>query len=63
MNTHSSRPQQTLLGGINMVDYDPFEGDYTDTVVQDNVILGGFATVQPKAGERFGINTGDAIIK
>jgi len=35
---------QTLLGGINMVDYDPWSGDFTGTVVRDNLILGGFAT-------------------
>ena len=36
--------KQTLLGGINMVDYDPWSGDFTGTVVRDNLILGGFAT-------------------
>jgi hypothetical protein len=29
-----------LLGGINMVDYGPFDGDYTRTVVDSNVIEG-----------------------
>ncbi|XP_006456719.1 hypothetical protein AGABI2DRAFT_78419 [Agaricus bisporus var. bisporus H97] len=54
---------QTLLGGINMVDYDPFQGDYTDTVVQNNVIFGGFANESPEPGEKLGVNTNDAIIK
>ncbi|KAJ7771034.1 hypothetical protein DFH07DRAFT_804567 [Mycena maculata] len=34
---------QTLLGGINMVDYLPWDGNYTDTVVRDNTIIGGYA--------------------
>jgi hypothetical protein len=34
--------QQTLLGGINMVDYDPWNGNYTDTVVRNNTIIGAF---------------------
>jgi hypothetical protein len=55
--------KQTLLGGINMVDYDPFQGDYTDTVVQNNTIFGGFATDSPQPGEKLGVNTNDAIIK
>ncbi|TVP99208.1 MAG: right-handed parallel beta-helix repeat-containing protein [Balneolaceae bacterium] len=29
---------QPMLGGINMVDYGPYEGDYTDTIVSDNII-------------------------
>lgn len=27
---------RVILGGINLVDYDPFEGDYTGTVVRNN---------------------------
>lgn len=46
-----------------MVDYDPFQGDYTDTVVQNNVIFGGFANESPEPGEKLGVNTNDAIIK
>lgn len=29
---------RTLLGGINMVDYDPYEGSYTGTIVRNNTI-------------------------
>lgn len=29
---------RTLLGGINMVDYDPYKGDYTGTIVRNNTI-------------------------
>ncbi|KAL4247023.1 Right handed beta helix domain-containing protein [Abortiporus biennis] len=54
---------QTLLGGINMVDYDPWQGDYTNTVVRDNIILGGFSTEQPNTGEQKGTNNEDVIIK
>lgn len=46
-----------------MVDYDPFQGDYTDTVVQDNTILGGFATDEENPGETLGTNFENAIIK
>lgn len=55
--------QQTLLGGINMVDYDPFDGDYSGTVVRDNMILGGFATDVEEAGDTKGNNFENAIIK
>jgi len=27
-----------------MVDYDPWSGDFTGTIIRDNLILGGFAT-------------------
>ena len=29
---------RTMLGGINMVDYGPYEGDYTETTVKNNII-------------------------
>ncbi|KXN89470.1 hypothetical protein AN958_05632 [Leucoagaricus sp. SymC.cos] len=54
---------QTLLGGINMVDYDPFQGDYTNTLVQNNVLLGGFASDQSEPGEKYGNNPNSAIVK
>ncbi|KAK2465981.1 hypothetical protein APHAL10511_001622 [Amanita phalloides] len=54
---------QTLLGGINLVDYEPFQGDFTGTVVRDNLILGGFATNAEQPGEVKGTNQGNAIIK
>ncbi|KAF9057830.1 hypothetical protein BJ165DRAFT_1411935 [Panaeolus papilionaceus] len=53
---------QTLLGGINMVDYDPWGGDYTGTIVRDNLILGGFATDEPDKDQK-GNNFKNAIIK
>ena len=46
-----------------MVDYEPFHGDYTGTVVRDNTILGGFATSTDEPGELKGSNQNDAIIK
>ncbi|PPQ67583.1 hypothetical protein CVT25_012077 [Psilocybe cyanescens] len=52
----------TLLGGINLVDYDPWSGDFTDTVVRNNVILGGFATDKPDNDAK-GNNFENAIIK
>jgi len=54
---------QTLLGGINMVDYDPYNGDYTGTVVTNNTIMGGFSTDTPQADETKGADSHDAIIK
>lgn len=54
----------TCLGGINMVDYEPWLGNYTNTVVRDNFIYGGFATdTQDASTESKGTNKEDAIIK
>ncbi|KAG8768309.1 hypothetical protein FRC12_005657 [Ceratobasidium sp. 428] len=54
----------TLLGGINLVDYDPFNGDYTGTIVENNTIIGGFATDQPEnSTDALGDNDQDVIIK
>ena len=53
----------TLLGGINMVDYEPWGGNYTSTIVQNNFIFGGFASENATAGEVYGTNDEDAIIK
>lgn len=52
------------LGGINMVDYDPWSGDFTGTVVENNIILGGFATsgTNPSDSEE-GKNAEDTFIK
>ncbi|KDQ64203.1 hypothetical protein JAAARDRAFT_27830 [Jaapia argillacea MUCL 33604] len=54
---------QTLLGGINMVDYDPFSGDYTGTIVTNNTIVGAFATGPDTDGDSKGVNKPDVIIK
>lgn len=45
-----------------MVDYLPFDGDYTSTIVRNNTIAGGFATNNPEDGSK-GTNANDAIIK
>jgi len=55
--------QQTLLGGINMVDYTPFMGDYSNVLVYNNIIQGGFSTDQPELGKKLGSNSNNAIIK
>ncbi|KAF8914331.1 hypothetical protein CPB84DRAFT_1758992 [Gymnopilus junonius] len=52
----------TLLGGINLVDYEPWSGDYTGTVVYDNTIYGGFAEGENDSDGK-GTNPEDAIIK
>jgi hypothetical protein len=46
-----------------MVDYDPYNGDYTGTVVTNNTIAGGFSTDTPRADETKGADSHDAIIK
>jgi parallel beta-helix repeat protein len=59
-----SAGQSTSLGGINMVDFLPWNGDYTGTVVQSNTIMGGFATgLSASASQHDGENVDDAIIK
>lgn len=54
--------QATLLGGINLVDYEPWLGDYSGTVVHDNTIYGGFAEGKDDSDGK-GTNPEDAIIK
>ncbi|RDB20207.1 hypothetical protein Hypma_012912 [Hypsizygus marmoreus] len=54
---------QTLLGGINMVDYEPFSGNFAGTVVRNNTILGGFATDAEEPSDTKGNNFESAIIK
>lgn len=46
-----------------MVDYLPWSGNYTDTIVRDNTIVGGFATELPLAGQTDGDNDEDVIVK
>jgi hypothetical protein len=59
-----SSGQSTLLGGINMVDFLPWDGDYTGTVVQNNTIMGGFAAgSSTSASQNDGDNADNAIIK
>lgn len=55
--------QNTLLGGINMVDVVPFSGDYKGTVVTNNTIMGGFATSPDTGSATDGTNNQDVIIK
>ncbi|KAJ7849839.1 hypothetical protein B0H14DRAFT_3085987 [Mycena olivaceomarginata] len=53
----------TLLGGINMVDYQPWKGDFTNTVVRNNTIIGGFATGSDAGSDSLGPNEDDVFIK
>jgi hypothetical protein len=47
-----------------MVDFLPWDGDYTGTVVQNNTIMGGFAaSPSTSTSQNDGENAGDAIIK
>jgi len=54
---------RTLLGGINLVDVVPWGGDYSGTVVQNNTVLGGFATDSKSATQNNGENVDDVIVK
>ncbi|KAG8865142.1 hypothetical protein FRB96_000031 [Tulasnella sp. 330] len=51
------------LGGINLVDYLPWNGNFTGTVVENNSIMGGFATNLTNTTAEEGKNTYDAFIK
>jgi hypothetical protein len=46
-DNHIVSRQGVLLGGINLVDYHPFDGDYAGTIVRHNVIeaAGGFIKI------------------
>lgn len=46
-----------------MVDVTPWGGDYTDTIVQNNTIVGGLATSPAEAGQTDGPNDNDVVIK
>jgi len=52
----------TLLGGINMVDVEPWSGNYRGTTVYNNTILGGFAN-EDLSKSSDGLNAEHAIIK
>jgi hypothetical protein len=45
-----------------MVDYLPWKGDYTDTVVRNNTIIGGYAT-SSDVDNKMGTNSFGAFIK
>lgn len=55
--------EQTLLGGINLVDYSPWSGNYTGVVVQNNSIFGGFATDSDADSQSKGDDEFSAIVK
>ncbi|EEB87399.1 hypothetical protein MPER_15258, partial [Moniliophthora perniciosa FA553] len=42
----------TQLGGINLVDYSPYHGDYTGTVVRNNTILGAYAHGEQRSSDK-----------
>lgn len=46
-----------------MVDWAPWGGNYTGTIVRNNLIMGGFATSDEEPGDRDGSNAEDVIIK
>lgn len=46
-----------------MVDYDPYNGDFTGTIVTNNTIAGGFSTDTPQAGVSDGADSYGVLIK
>jgi hypothetical protein len=46
-----------------LVDFNPYSGDYTDVVVYNNTILGGFSTDQATGGRVNGPHAEDVVIK
>jgi hypothetical protein len=54
--------QNIALGGINMVDI-TWGGNFEGVVVQNNLILGGFATDGKEATQKSGTNAYNAVIK
>lgn len=46
-----------------MVDVVPWGGDYSGAIVQNNTILGGFATDSKSTSQNDGENVDDVIIK
>lgn len=46
-----------------MVDIQPYNGDYTGTIVTNNTIAGGFAAGTAQAGQSKGVDPNGAVIK
>lgn len=46
-----------------MVDVVPWGGNYSGTVVENNTVIGGFATDSDSAQQSDGVNVDDVIIK
>ena len=46
---------RTLLGGINMVDYEPYDGNYAGTIVRNNIIEASGAVI------RIGLGMGQRV--
>ncbi|KAK7033610.1 hypothetical protein VNI00_012847 [Paramarasmius palmivorus] len=54
----------TQLGGINLVDYSPYHGNYTGTVVRNNTVLGAYADTEQRSFDlRKGENRDHVFIK
>lgn len=49
--------------GINLVDYLPWNGNFNGTIVENNSIMGGFATNLTDPTDNEGKNADDAFIK
>jgi len=52
----------TLANAINMVNVAPWGGNYTGTVVQNNTIIGGFATDSKSASQTYGQSANNVVI-
>ncbi|KZV76020.1 hypothetical protein PENSPDRAFT_646571 [Peniophora sp. CONT] len=53
----------TQLGGVNMVDVTPWGGDYSGTIVQNNLIVGGLADPTSGVQAETGTNADGVILK
>ncbi|KAI0286464.1 hypothetical protein BC826DRAFT_82245 [Russula brevipes] len=53
----------TSISGINLVNVGPWGGNYTGTVVQNNTIIGGFATDSKSASQTYGQNANNLVMK
>jgi parallel beta-helix repeat protein len=60
-NNTISATDRVMLGGINMVDYLPWDGNYTALIIADNRINGGFADVY--GNDTMGGKTTNAVVK
>lgn len=52
-----------VASGINLVDFLPWKGNFEGTIVENNSILGGFATNLTDVADNEGKNADDAFIK
>ncbi|KAG7553539.1 hypothetical protein FFLO_03046 [Filobasidium floriforme] len=60
-NNTISATDRVMLGGINMVDFDPWQGNFSNLLVENNRIYGGFA--DEYGNSSLGVADQPAVIK